>query len=811
MTSMMGIRIKILYSLIITFILLAVTGIAYACGPYFNYYIYMPEDSDTYYPLQDTNTLFTSNYGLILSNWGPEYLYPVYMDLVGKKISEETKEKIVQYYAGSEPTSIYAESYKGSIGQWLDARKSILSEDKKIDELARTVDGYTYYVNCNPNAFEKAKETLEQRKQIYSQDQMVSWVKRQDEVFSKCSGVSAEDIILPDHSGFLSVITDNLLKIKYLLVKRMTAGRPAKKITADELFEYDKEYQEAAIDFYQDKFDDAERKFRKIADNPDQPWRGYALLVIGRIYIRIAEFGNVEKYDASDRPEDIKKAQKIRDKLYAKAEWQFSKILADSTLSTVYDGARDLQNYVLFRIDPKRRLKIANDALQTPGDPGVTVSNLEDYSLLWSSRIRNKKDESAQRDWKDYILRDGGDLSQWIYIWKYGTENSLKYSLDKYYKEKSIPWLLASLKYITSNNPSFHEIMRATESISQNSSGYFTANYYKTKLLIASGSIGEAKKVIEKVLTAVKQADNPIVENYFNELHMSLAVSFDDVLSHSMRNIVYVESDYSLNGYYFDYKKPEKYVTVLDKNLIGAFNKFVPMDKWVDIILDKSVLPLEIRKHLGLVAFTRLVLLKDWKTAGVLADFFTSNDFTLRNDLASFRVATSDEEKRFASTIFLLDYAGIGNSIDGRFVDTLAGDFSVKGIDNYRRNWWCSGDPIRSLTPVNGTVLSADSVTDGEKNIRRLFSEEDIARAITENSKIYSIMAPNYLSSVITEYAQNNRYDQRVPRALHMAVVSTRVPMCADKETTEYSRRAFQLLHNNYPNNYWAKETPYWY
>lgn len=808
---MKSIPVKIFYSLIIMFTLLAVTGIAYACGPFFNYYIYMPEDSDTYHPLQDADTLFTSKYGLILSNWGPEYLYPIYMDLVGRKISEETKEKIVHYYAGSEPTSIYAESYKGSIGQWLDARKLILSEDKKIDELASTVDGYTYYVNCNPNAFEKAKETLEQRKQIYNQDQMVSWVKRQDDVFSKCGGVSAKDVILPDHSSFLSVITENFFKIKYLLSKILTVRRPAKQLTASELYEYDKEYQEAAIDFYQDKFEDAERKFRKIADNPDQPWRGYALLVIGRIYIRMAELGTVKKYDASDRPEDIKKAQKIRDKLYANAERQFSKILADSTMSTVFDGARDLQNYVLFRIDPKRRLKIAEDALQTPGDPGATVSNLEDYSLLWSSRVRNKKDEPAQKDWKDYILRDGGDLSQWIFIWKYGGQDSLKFALNKYNKDKSLPWLLASLKYMTTDNPSFDEIMRAAESMSKDSSGYFTANYYKVKLLIASGSAEEAKKDIQKVLTAAKQADNPIVENYFNELYMSLAGSFDDVLSHSMRKIIYAESDYSLNGYFFDYKKPEKSIAVLDKNLIGAFNKFVPMDKWVDIILDQAMFSPEIRKHLGLVALTRLVLLKDWKTAGIMADFLSSNDFTLRNDLAAFRVARSDEDKQFASTIFLLDYAGIGNSIDDRFEDTLAGDFSVKEIDNYRRNWWCSGDPIQSLTPVKGTVLSADSVTDGEKNIKRLFSEEDIARAIAENSKIYSLMAPNYLSSVIIEYANNHRNDQRAPRALHMAVVSTRVPMCADKETTEYSKRAFQTLHNNYPNNYWTKETPYWY
>ncbi|MBI5621212.1 hypothetical protein HY949_05580 [Candidatus Gottesmanbacteria bacterium] len=193
-----------------------------------------------------------------------------------------------------------------------------------------------------------------------------------------------------------------------------------------------------------------------------------------------------------------------------------------------------------------------------------------------------------------------------------------------------------------------------------------------------------------------------------------------------------------------------------------------------------------------------------------MADFASSNP-TLKKDIAPFRAATSDEAKKFGAVFFLLDYAGVGNTIDYRFEDTLAGDFTVKGIDNYRRNWWCGGKPDESLMPGNGAWLTIDSKSERENVLLRFFSAEEIAQATKENFKIQSTMAPNYLSSVVIDYALQHSQDQRVSRALHRTVVSTRVPMCADKETTEYSKRAFQLLHNNYPNNYWTNETPYWY
>ena len=70
--------------------------------------------------------------------------------------------------------------------------------------------------------------------------------------------------------------------------------------------------------------------------------------------------------------------------------------------------------------------------------------------------------------------------------------------------------------------------------------------------------------------------------------------------------------------------------------------------------------------------------------------------------------------------------------------------------------------------------------------------------------------APNYLCKVAIDWANANPNDPRSPEALHLAVRSTRYG-CTDKETGKWSKAAFDLLHQRYPNTKWANATKYWF
>jgi len=59
-------------------------------------------------------------------------------------------------------------------------------------------------------------------------------------------------------------------------------------------------------------------------------------------------------------------------------------------------------------------------------------------------------------------------------------------------------------------------------------------------------------------------------------------------------------------------------------------------------------------------------------------------------------------------------------------------------------------------------------------------------------------------------FAEKRPDGPRVPEALSRAVKNTRMN-CNNPRTGGLSRKAFELLHSQYPETIWAKNTKYWY
>jgi hypothetical protein len=69
----------------------------------------------------------------------------------------------------------------------------------------------------------------------------------------------------------------------------------------------------------------------------------------------------------------------------------------------------------------------------------------------------------------------------------------------------------------------------------------------------------------------------------------------------------------------------------------------------------------------------------------------------------------------------------------------------------------------------------------------------------------------NYLCAAAIAWAKAHPEDPRVPESLHLAVRATRYGAGTDKESSRYSKEAFDLLHKKYPDSPWTKQTKYWY
>jgi hypothetical protein len=86
----------------------------------------------------------------------------------------------------------------------------------------------------------------------------------------------------------------------------------------------------------------------------------------------------------------------------------------------------------------------------------------------------------------------------------------------------------------------------------------------------------------------------------------------------------------------------------------------------------------------------------------------------------------------------------------------------------------------------------------------RKLAEEEWSKLIASGA------GPNWLGEQTIAFAKLHRDDPRIPEALHLAVQATRYG-CGDKQTSGYSRAAFELLHRRYPNSEWTAKTPYWF
>lgn len=795
---------KLLCLFFLFIVFLVITPSVLACGPFFKNYIYMPEDLDGYYPYQNHENLFNSNTGMIMSKWGPEYLYPIYMDLIGKKLSPEIETAMKPYLSDY--------NYYGTVAQdadesWTSARSTVIDGILKVNPNAEFLDSYSYIVNCTPNAFLTAKQALEERSKIYSKDQLTQWIKRQDDVFANCSkGYETDKITtVPTIGDYFSEYTE----IVRGWFKKDVQTLPNKDIPPEQLLAYDQEYQKAAIEFYKGNFSDAEKLFTAISENPDQPWRGYSALVIARIYIRKGEFTPFVSSSDSDSAKQIADSEKIRDYWFRKAMRQLTYILDSKSLSSIHEGASDLVNFINFRINPHKRLLTADSALMNPSSPENVISNIEDLSQFWVQKVLKKeKDETEKAEYSrlvEWILKDGGDFTQWLYVWQSGEAKNFAFAVDKYNKQKTLPWLLVSGKLLNADSKYKDQILADLAKIPQESVGYFTANYYRVKYLISTGKTNESIEIIDSILNSETIAGLPIVKNYFSQLRMQLADSLSSTYKYALRELI----DSNFGSYYSDYMdvdKPVESITMLDKKIVNMINQELPLNKWVEIVSDTSLFTPQIRKQIGLTAFVRAVLLENWNSAKKIAEILSSGDDSLRRDFQSFLATANAEEMKFASTLFLLQYSGIGTYLDYRFEDTLGGDFDIRNLDDYRRNWWCS----KQGTESNNWPWM-DIKSENKLSTNKLISSGDIAQADTENKLINSFVAPNYLASEVMRYASKNQSDPRVPKALHDVVTATKISYCSDKETTNYSKEAFQLLNNLYPGSYWANQTPYWY
>ncbi|HEX3281745.1 MAG TPA: hypothetical protein VHR36_10990 [Pyrinomonadaceae bacterium] len=752
-------RFTSLLTISLIVVLLSGPSTAIACGPFSLDTIFVftvhPE-----YPLEN---FARGNIGTIQPSYARSYLYVAYRYLNGNRFTTEEQKALVELWHDRLDLR-WQPNEEPSVKRWMEARNKVSGTapvtNIEVYRNREKPNEYETYLNCQKDSFETAADTLEARAQKWGGDSapLKSWVEAQDQVFANCSeGKHIPEPLAPD---------------------------------ANALVRADRQYQIAAANFYAGDFDQALAGFQQIAGDPGSPWQNAAPYLIARTFLRKASLGAEDQKAAS----------------LTEAEKQLNKIIASSELKTSHENARRLLSLVRLRLHPKDVVhELAVSLSGNKANPKLK-QELWDYTILLDQFIG---DEPGSESSAKAGELGNDDLTDWLLTFQSEKPEAASHAIERWKATSSVPWLVAALAKVNSDDPSVAALKRAGAAIPATSPAFPSAMFHIVRLNVAAGRSDEARAMLDELLRRDRAHLNASALNSLRHQRMLVANSLDEFLVYAQSvpagmswnddgREIPAEGEDASEGLKSLQGKP-----LFDDDAAKVLNQKIPLSLLKQAAVSKT-LPDHLRRDVAQAAWMRSLILRDEATAAELAPTLKALVPEMAKLLDNFLAAPDWQAKQFAGIYAWLKFPGLEP-----IVDTGIGRQTPLGEqDSYRDNWWCSA----------ALAAATNNGEDGEKKraANEVMAPTFLTRAQQANaSKEYALLsslgaAPNYISQQVVAWATRNPSDPRVPEALHLAVNATRYG-CTDKQTGKWSKAAYDFLHRRYPNNAWTKRTPYWF
>ena len=799
-------RISFIFILIVALIFPPAPTLA--CGPDFT----LPTYTDFHVPDSRNLSYERGQLGVLQRGYFHVYLYEAYRNLSGKPFSEAELKALKDWQpGGSEQPQVQNASGKKSedwIATWLEIRSKTLGKSGEGGEINHDHTGITrmdssgnrflFYYTCFQDAFRNAVRIAKEREKQFGADSAVfkEWVTAQDQVFYTCAA-----------------------KPKPALI-------PAAARAEDpEIVHADRAYQIAAAHFYSEDFDAAKAAFEQIGKDFSSPYRTIAPYLVARCLIRKATLTEAEdQYE----PETM-----------AQAEKQLLAVLADKDSAEFHPAARRLLGFVRIRLHPQERLQELESALLEAKPTPTWGQDLTDYLWLLDHPFTERTPPIPPQNSKIVVQSDhpvakatqikGSDLTDWIFTFQQNGDPAFHHSLQRWHETNSLPWLVAAMMKVNPKDTAAAELSTAASKIAPDSPAYFTLTFHRFRLLEQSGQNDKARHELDALLTQHAAAMPISTRNEFRALRMKLAVNLSEFLQFAPRLSIDAAGVAPLPAGQPDYKpgSPEYAATRphFDSDASVVLTEKVPLRILADAA-KSNLLPPDLRRDVGIAAWTRAILLKNESVAQELAPALTELVPEAKTGLAEYVSAPDSQHREFAAIFAILRNPGFRPFVSadpgrGWFI-SFTEESSFDKIDSFHENWWCSfapppkddyqywgrdyyrmfselREPLKEIYP-DGSVPEAGFLLSDEK----ASAKEEWATLVTLPS------APRWFGKLAVDWANAHPDDPRVPEALHLVVRAWRYG-CAETTGENYSKQAFELLHKRYPESVWTKQTPYWF
>ncbi len=679
--------------------------------------------------------------------------------------------------------------------KWTAARAKILADKSNVSTEKRTPDAYNYYENCLGDAFNTAAKTLEDRAAKYGvNDNTKEWLNGQDAVFSNCGGEGKIPEAAPQNSP--------------------------------EWLAKDRQYQIAAALFYTAKMPEARSEFEKIAADANSVWNKTAKFLVARTFIRQASF--IEAADgAANETERIAQEAKIRAEksaLLQKAAAQLRDVQADASMSEFHESAHKLLDLVKFRMDAAGRQKELDKILAAPTENTNIYNDLTDFVSLLDKPEAEAHEKGIQVDEQeakaagkesdyDYKLklRDlpqnvrEGDLTDWLFT--YQSVDGFAHAYDKWKETRQQSWFVNAISHAGKTAAQKSELLSEAAKTPKNSAGYATVRYHQIRLLLGDDKRAEAKKLLDETMADNFQNYPVSTQNKFLAQRMILAENLSEFLKFAQRKAAtFVWSDDGNEG--GDDLKDDKDLQpwanrqMFDEDSVAFFNEKMPLSILREAAMSEQ-LPDYLKKFLVTAVWTRAVLLGNEQVAHEFAPLVSRYAKEYAPLMTNYTNAANPADREAAALLVILN-----NPVIQPYVPVGYGreNSPANSIDSIRGNWWCAqseSEKTDSRYDHYGFVYP--------EVYPNFLTAEQTATAAREQKQMQATgNSATYLSRRAVEFAKRNPTQPNTPEILHLAVRSTRYG-CTDKQTLQYSKAAFDILHKQYPKSPWTAKTPYYF
>lgn len=767
---------------------------AVACAPIFPVAIIC----NTSHPDLPLKKLAAGNLGVIQPAWAKSYLCVVYRYLTDNPLDSAEQTSILGLWHRRLKDTI-AWSGDDSIDQvdeYLKLRAKALGiNDRSSPNQYSPFDEYSSRQTIGSDAFLVATRTLQDRIKRYGLKSLAvrEWIKGQDAVF----GIGA------DGKG----------KIPGLLGANF-----------DALSRYDRAYQIAAATFYTKDYAKAVQLFEKIAADAQSPWQTLASYLVARC--RMNEALPDSKKDSRDQVltylQSLLKDEKNR---------SIREDLMDLWCPLKYSqmSRTDLLDYLVKSVTSKHCQRFGGDvgdltytmdeapASGGNGDQSQDAGKIQEETLLLAKHDLTDWLTTIQQADVDFEYYNDDEKKQFTE----GRKRSAVHAIEQWRKTHSLHWLVAALCSNGLRSPEQQDLLEATTKVPASSPAYLTASFFLIDALIGQGKPVESRQRIVAILN--RKDLPPSTVNLFRAQFLAVAPTVEQYLSHAFATPPETSSNSLLmpKNFLNVESKPLYWseTPVADLAIANDLNCNLPLSLWLQLAKDKS-LDSRLRRRIVRSAWLRAQLLERPEAAAELSGDFAGGYPNLSGQIQKYSQAAEPASKRFALACLILKNFGMSPYLEAGV--ERHGE-AIDSFDEYNDNFWLpfalnekSENKGTDTTYYLGVQASSSNPlmlrmqSYYKPGINRLLSKQQQATAGNERAQILKNHPSRFLGDAVLAWQKSHADDPLVPEMLYRIVKlpkwSQRTPL-----GTEYSRKAFSLLHSRYAKSSWSKKAVSWY